>query len=262
MLIDSHCHLAFNDFSDNLPDVIDRARLNGVTAMLSVCTKVADYPKMLAISEKQCGGIFNTVGIHPSEAGDYADRLDENDIYDWIQNSAKDQKTVAVGEIGLDYSYENVVSALQAELFSVQLRAGTDAGLPLIIHTRNAEEDTIKILKSYNLLGGVIHCFSGSEWLMRQALDLEFYISFSGIVTFKKADNLRELVKKVPIERILLETDSPFLTPEPVRGKLNEPAYLRHIAAVVAELKGVTLEFLALKTSENFFRLFAKATDV
>jgi TatD DNase family protein len=216
---------------------------------------------MLDISEEY-EGIFNTVGIHPSETQEYADSLDEQAISAWIQTCAQNPKTVSVGEIGLDYSYDGIDHMLQKKLFTLQAKAGISAGLPLIIHTRNAEEDTIRILKSIGAASGVIHCFAGSEWLMRQALDLGFYISFSGIITFKKSDVLRELVKKAPINRILAETDAPFLAPEPVRGKRNEPAYVKHVAEKIAELRGVDIRDLTAQIHKNFYALFTKAINV
>ncbi|MDR1032341.1 MAG: TatD family hydrolase, partial [Holosporales bacterium] len=199
------------------------------------------------------------VGIHPSEIQDYADSLDGQAVSAWIESCAQDPKTVAVGEIGLDYSYDGIDHMLQQKLFTLQAKAGIDAGLPLVIHTRDAEEDTIKILKSIGAASGVIHCFAGSEWLMQQALDLGFYISFSGIITFKKSDALRELVKKTPINRILAETDAPYLAPEPMRGKRNEPSYVKYTAEKIAELKCMSLQDLTAQIHKNFFTLFTKA---
>jgi TatD DNase family protein len=258
MLIDSHCHIASCEFSNDLPDIIDRAKSSGITTVLSVCTKISDYPQMLSIS-REYKDIFNTVGIHPSEIREYTDALNEQAILDWIEDCAQDPKTVAVGEIGLDYSYDGIDHMLQQELFTLQAKAGISAGLPLVIHTRDAEEDTIKILKSIGAASGVIHCFAGSEWLMQQALDLGFYISFSGIITFKKSDALRELVKKTPMDRILAETDAPYLAPEPMRGKRNEPSYVKYIAEKIAELKCMSLQDLAIQIHKNFFTLFTKA---
>jgi len=255
-LVDSHCHLDFPELSKDASAVVERARNAGVGHMLTISTKLTAFDGVLAMAER-FDNVSCSVGIHPHEAATEP----QTDV-EKLTTLAKHPKVVAFGETGLDFFYEHSPLAEQEQSFRVHLAASRAAGLPTIVHTRDADAETAAILKDEMGKGaftGVIHCFSSGLELAKQALDLGFYISISGIVTFKKAEELRETVKHVPLERLLVETDSPYLAPVPHRGKSNEPAFVTHTAAVVAELKGVTREELAARTTENFFRLFSKA---
>ena len=256
-LVDSHCHLDFPELSSDANGVIARARSAGVGHLLTISTKLTAFDGVLAMAER-FENVSCSVGIHPHEAA-----VEPETDVERLTTLAKHPKVVAFGETGLDFYYEHSPRAEQEKSFRVHLAASREAGLPTIVHTRDADAETASILKEEMGKGaftGVIHCFSSGLELAKQALDLGFYISISGIVTFKKAEELRETVKYVPIERLLVETDSPYLAPIPHRGKTNEPAFVTHTAAFVAELKGVTREELAVRTTENFFRLFSKAT--
>ncbi len=258
MLIDSHCHLSELNCDTELPALLERAKNCGVEMMLSVCTGEDEYEKILKISDLY-PQIFHTAGVHPSEANKYLSDGCLSKLYDWIINCAQDKKTVAVGEIGLDYFYGKQDSKIQQQIFETQLQAALHTSLPVVIHTRDAAQDTFDLLKNNAPLKGVVHCFSGDEWLLNKVLELGMYVSFSGIVTFKKATQLRELLKIVPLERLLIETDSPFLAPEPVRGRVNEPMFVKYVAQSIADIKGIEYEKLLTVCADNFFRLFEKA---
>lgn len=258
MLVDSHCHLDFPDFAPEGEDVIARARRAGVGAMLTIGTKITEFPKVRAIAEAH-PDIWCTVGIHPHEAESQPDTGVE-----MLAALAAHPKVVGIGECGLDFHYDHAPRRRQEEVFRVHARAARESGLPLIVHTRNADADTVRILREEaeagkGPLAGLIHCFSSTRQVSDCALDLGFYISLSGIVTFKAADELRSILRDIPLDRLLLETDSPYLAPVPKRGKRNEPAFIVHTAAAVAGIKGVSPEELARITTENFFRLFGKA---
>lgn len=256
-LVDSHCHLDFPELAGDAAGVVARARNAGVGHLLTIGTKITAFGGVLAMAEK-FDNVSCSVGIHPHEAG-----VEPAMDVEKLTELARHPKVVAFGETGLDYYYEHSPRADQERSFRVHLDAARTAQLPVIVHTRDADAETAAILGEAIANGpftGVIHCFSSGPELAEIALKLGFYISFSGIVTFKKADALRHVVKLVPMDRILVETDSPYLAPMPHRGKTNEPAYVTHTAAVVAELKGVTRDELARQTTANFFTLFAKAT--
>jgi TatD DNase family protein len=256
MLVDSHCHLDFPEFSPELDAVLARAREAGVGHFLTIATELEAFPRVREISELS-DDIHCTIGVHPHSAA--KEVLTSPDI---LLKECEHPKVVAFGETGLDFYYNNSPRAEQISDFRVHIAAAREASLPLVVHTRDADDDTIAILSEEMEKGGftgVIHCFTGSERLASAALDLGFYISVSGIATFKKAEALRDVIKEVPLDRLLVETDAPYLAPQPHRGKTNEPAFVVHTAAMLAELKGVTEEELATATTENFFRLFSKA---
>jgi TatD DNase family protein len=243
MLVDSHCHLDFPEFAPELDAVLARARAAGVGHFLTIGTELAKFQGVLAVAER-AADIHCSVGVHPHEA-----------------KMATHLKVVGFGETGLDYYYNHSPREAQIADFRVHIAAAREAQLPLIVHTRDAEDDTISILQEEQGEGafpGLIHCFTGTTRLAHAVLDLGFYISVSGIATFRKAEDLRATIKDVPLDRLLVETDSPFLAPQPVRGKRNEPAYVVHTAAMLAELKGVGVNVIADATTANFFRLFSK----
>lgn len=255
-LVDSHCHLDFPELSSDAAGVVARARNAGVGHMLTIGTKITKFPDVLAMAER-FDNVSCSVGIHPHEAA-----VEPEMDVEKLTALAAHPKVVAFGETGLDFYYDHSPRQEQERSFRAHIAASRANALPVIVHTRDADVETGAILTEEMGQGpftGVIHCFSSGPELARIALNLGFYISFSGIVTFKKADALREVVKDVPLERILVETDSPYLAPMPHRGKTNEPAFVTHTADMVANLKGITREELAARTTENFFRLFAKA---
>jgi len=255
-LVDSHCHLDFPDFEDDLDDVISRAGEAGVDYMVTICTRVSKFELILGLA-RRFDNMWCSVGVHPHNAGDEP----PVDV-DTLVGLAKDPKVIGFGETGLDFFYDNSPRDRQEESFRVHIAAAREAGLPVIVHTRDADEDMLRILEGEYEKGafpGLIHCFSSGSKLAERVLEIGFYISFSGIVTFKKAEELRETAKNIPMERILVETDSPYLAPVPKRGKRNEPSYTAHTANCIAELRGVDPEAFAHQTTENFFRLFGKA---
>jgi len=255
MLVDSHCHLDYDDFAEEgVAGIVARAEKSGVGRFLTICTQIAQFPKVLAIAESS--PLINcTVGTHPhhaAEAGEIG--LGVADIVALTRHP----KVAGLGETGLDYYYNHSPAEAQKQVFENHIRAGLETDLPLVIHTRDAEKDTIDMLRAVGggKSRGVMHCFSGSQWLADQSLDIGYYISFSGILTFKKAEDLREVARRVPLDRVLVETDSPYLAPVPHRGRRNEPAFVVHTAEVLAGLKGVTAAEIARVTTENFFTLF------
>ncbi len=255
MLVDSHCHLDFPDFADELNDVVQRARDGGVGLFLTINTHLTRFERVLAVAER-FPDVYCTVGIHPHEAG--TEPLAETGR---LVELATHPKVVGFGETGLDYYYDKSPREQQRDSFRAHIAAARQSGLPVIVHTRDADEDTIGILAEEMGKGaftGLIHCFSSSQELAAKAVEMGLYISISGIVTFKKAEALQETVKGVPLDRLLVETDCPFLAPIPFRGKRNEPAYVAHTAAKVAELKGLSPAELAEATTANFLRLFNK----
>ncbi len=256
MLVDSHCHLEYDSFVAEGDAVIERARAAGVGACVTIGTKLATFPKTLAVAEKH-DRVWCSVGVHPHDAA-IEPLVDASALIELTQHP----KVVGIGETGLDYYYDHSPRAEQATNFLVHIDAAQQTGLPLIIHTRDAEDDTIAMLREK--LGrapftGVLHCFSGSAKLAEAGLEMGLYVSASGIITFKNSEALRQVFRDVPLDRLLVETDSPYLAPVPHRGKRNEPSFVPHTAAVLAELKGVTPDEIARITTENFFRLFAKA---
>lgn len=256
MLIDSHCHLNYAGLVEQQDEVLARARAAGVTGMLGIATKKHEWPDVIAIAEREAD-VWATVGIHPHEADSHV----EVDTATLVAAAAH-PKVVGIGETGLDYYYEHSDRGQQQRSFRSHIAASRDTGLPLIVHTRDAEEDTAKILREEMGKGafpGVIHCFTASRAFAEVALELGFYISLSGIVTFKSAADLQESAKIIPADRLLVETDSPFLAPVPMRGKTCEPAFVAHTARFVAELRGITDTALRELTTDNFFNLFKKA---
>ncbi|MEI8295899.1 MAG: TatD family hydrolase [Alphaproteobacteria bacterium] len=252
MLVDSHCHINFPEFQDDLDDVMTRAREAGVGTFLAISTKLDQADDLLALT-KRFADVYCTIGVHPHDAANYMDV----DLQAALSNLVKRDRVVGIGETGLDYYYENSPREAQIESFKTHIAVSRSADLPLVIHTRDADADTLACLE-FQDAKGVFHCFSGDLALAKAALDLGFYISFSGIITFKKADALREIVKYVPLERILVETDAPFLAPIPHRGQRNEPSFVIHTAQMVASLKELPLEQIAATTTSNFFTLFSK----
>lgn len=258
MLVDSHCHLDFNDFEEDFEDILARAKESGVTAMLNAGNNIGELDKQLALSERY-PFIYTAVGVHPHNASEYADIK----AADFIA-AAGHRKVVGIGECGLDYFYDYSPRDVQIKVFREQIIAAQETGLPLIIHTRSADDDTIAVLKEMyeqKTFGGEIHCFSSSQKLADFALSIGFYISASGILTFNKSQDIREVFCQVPLDRILIETDSPFLAPIPQRGRRNEPAFVRYTAERLAQLKEIPFDDLAQITSDNFYRLFRKASD-
>ncbi|MBB4267438.1 TatD family hydrolase [Roseospira visakhapatnamensis] len=256
MLVDSHCHLDFPDFAEDLDDLVIRAHGAGVGHMLTICTHVTRFDRVLAVA-RRFDSVHCTVGIHPHEAGKEPETSAETLI-----RMAEDPKVVGFGETGLDFFYEHSPRDVQERSFRQHIRAARDSGLPVVIHTRDAEADTLRILEEEHARGafpGLIHCFSSDPELAEKAVELGLMISVSGIVTFRKAEALRDTIRAVPLNHLLVETDAPYLAPVPKRGKRNEPAYTAHTAAVVAEVKGVTPAELAEATTATFFRLFSKA---
>ena len=252
MLIDSHCHLDFPQLADDEAGVLARARTAGVAGMLTIGTRLDQFDQVRAIAERH-RNIWCSVGVHPHEAEV------EPAAAEALIEMAKHPKVIGIGETGLDFYYEHSPRERQTEVFRSHLAAARQTGLPVIVHTRDADPETIAILEKVKPQAGVIHCFSTGRELAERALALGFYISISGIATFKNAQGLRDIIRDLPLERLLVETDAPSLAPVPMRGKTNEPAFVVHTAALVAQLKGVTQDELARITSENFFKLFSKA---
>ena len=254
MLVDSHCHLYFADFAEERDAVVARARAAGVGTMLTIGTRLDEFPGVRAIAEAY-PDVWCSVGAHPHEAADHA-ALSIADL----AALAAHPRVVGIGETGLDYHYEHSPREVQVQVFRIHIAASQASGLPLIIHAREADDAVARVLREERPPPGVLHCFSSGRALAEAALDLGFYISISGIVTFKNAEELRSIVRDVPLERLLVETDAPYLAPVPYRGRRNEPAFVAATANAVATLKGVEPEELAAATTENFFRLFGKAT--
>lgn len=250
--IDLHCHLNFLEITPD--EALAAARGVGVERMITIGTCEADHGTVLELVKKYYPEVHGTLGVHPHEAKEWTDKTEK-----FLRAHLKETGIVAVGEIGLDYFYNNSPVETQRDVFRAQLELAQEFDLPIEIHTRDAEEDTVKILSEFGgKIRGVVHCFSGSAWLAEQALDLGLNLSFSGIVTFKKAEALREICKNTPLNRLHVETDAPFLAPIPHRGKKNQPAYVVNTAAVVAELKGVSLDVLADQTRKNAKQVFSK----
>lgn len=256
MLIDSHCHLDFPELTSDESGVLARARTAGVAGMLTIGTRLDQFERVRAIAERH-DNVWCSVGVHPHEAKEEGQRTPDRLI-----EAARHPKVVGIGETGLDFYYEHSPRAEQAESFRAHIAASRQTGLPLIVHTRSADAETGDMLEEEHGKGafsGLIHCFSSGRAVAERALALGLYISISGIVTFKAAEELRAIVRDVPLDRLLVETDAPYLAPIPKRGKTNEPAFVAHTAAKVAELKGVSIAELEAATTDNFFRLFTKA---
>jgi len=253
-LVDSHCHLNFEPLNAGLEDVLQRARDNGVGHMLCVSVTLETFPEIRALAHEH-PQVFASVGVHPNERDGHEPSVEE------LTRLAGDDRVVAIGETGLDYYRSQGDMAWQQERFRRHIRAAKESGKPLIVHTREAAEDTLRIMREEGAadIGGVMHCFTESADVARQALDLDFYISFSGIVTFRNAEALREVAKLVPQDRLLVETDAPYLAPVPYRGKTNEPAFVRQVAECLAAVRQTSPDDMAELTTRNFFTLFRAA---
>ena len=255
MLVDHHCHLDFPDFEADRAAYVARATAAGVGVLVTISTRIRDHAKYRAIAEAH-DNVYCTVGTHPHQAHEELDiSLDE------IVRLSGHPKCVGIGEAGLDYFYKKSPPEAQAQGFRRHIAAARATGLPLEIHTRDADEDTIRILEDETGKGpfkAILHCFTGGPELARRAVALGLYVSFSGVVTFKKSEALRAIATEVPLDRLLVETDAPFLAPEPFRGKRNEPALVVHTAAALAKARGISAETFAEATTANFFRLFEK----
>ncbi|GLR25929.1 TatD family hydrolase [Limnobacter litoralis] len=254
MFTDSHCHLDFEGLVENLPDILVRMQQANVSRALCISVQLEDFPNVLKLAEDH-DHLWATVGVHP----DYED-ITEPTVERLVELAAH-PKVIGIGETGLDYFRLKGDLTWQRNRFRTHLRAANQLGMPVIVHTRNAGEDTLAILREENVMacGGVIHCFTESIDFARQALDMGMYISFSGIVSFKNAADLREVARFVPMDRILIETDSPYLAPVPHRGKTNEPSFVPHVAQVIADERQMPLEEVGMCTSQNFERLFKLA---
>lgn len=256
VLVDSHCHLNHLDltqFNHSMDEVMQAARANDVGCMLSVSVCLGDYPLLQVLSEKY-PHVFISVGVHPTE------EIKKEPLVEDLVQLAKYPRCVAIGETGLDYYHvqEAEGQANQKNRFRQHIRASLASSKPLIIHTRQAPEDTLQIMREEKAeeIGGVMHCFSESWDMAKKAIDMNFYISLSGIVTFKNAVEIHKLAKKIPLDRLLIETDAPYLAPVPFRGKQNHPALVRHVAQAIADLRGVEYLHIAQQTTENFYRCF------
>ena len=255
MLVDSHCHLDFPDFADDLDGIVARAAAAGIGRIVTISTRVRRLGALLEIAER-FPDVYCSVGTHPHHA-DEEDGIPADELIELT----KHPKVVALGEAGLDYFYENGSPQAQARGFRAHIAAARATGLPLVIHTREADEDCGRILEDEMAKGpfrAVLHCYTGGRELAMKAIALGFSISFTGILTFKKSQSLRELAAELPADRIMVETDAPYLAPGKHRGKRNEPSYVIEVARVLAEARGVSLEEISHQTTENFFRLFSK----
>jgi TatD DNase family protein len=254
-MIDSHCHIDFPDYPEGVEGVLANMRAAGVDLALCVSVSLERLPRILALAEAH-PAIWASVGVHPDHEDAQEPSVGE------LVDLARHPRVVAIGETGLDYyRLEREAVEWQRQRFRVHIRAARTAGKPLIIHTRNAAQDTLDIMaeEGASMAGGVMHCFTETQAVADAALEMGFYISFSGIVTFKNAKELKEVARRVPLHRLLVETDSPYLAPVPHRGKRNEPAYVRHVAAEIAALRGISLEEVAEASTRNFFTLFRDA---
>jgi len=250
MLIDSHCHL--DQLENNLADALQFADEQGVKHFLCVSITLNDFPNMMKVIEPY-QQVSASVGLHPNE------KVETEPTAEDLIHLAADKKIIAIGETGLDYFRSEGDLEWQRERFRQHIRASKETGKPLIVHSRQAKEDTLRILKEENAasVGGVLHCFTEDMEMAKAAMDLHFYISFSGIVTFNSAKEIQQVAKEMPMDRMLIETDSPYLAPVPHRGKSNQPAYVRYVAESIAKLRGVDFEVIAEHTTANFYRLFA-----
>ena len=253
MYVDSHCHLNFPELAADLPAILDRMAANQVTHALVVSVNLPEWPGLMSLVEPQAN-LWASVGVHP----DYEDTPDPEPAE--LVRLAAHPKVVAIGETGLDYYRLSEPLDWQRERFRRHIRAARDAGLPLIVHTRSSAEDTVRMLREEGAaeVGGVMHCFTETWEVAQAALDQNFHISLSGIVTFKNAHVVHEVAAKVPLDRLLIETDSPYLAPVPYRGKINDPSKVIHVAEKIADLKGISVAEVAKASTENFFNLFNK----
>jgi TatD DNase family protein len=255
MLIDSHCHLDFPELAGDLDAVLERARTAGVGLMVTISTRVRRFNEVIALVGAR-DNVFCSIGTHPHNAAEEPDIMVEE-----LVELSRHPKVVAIGEAGLDYHYDHSPRDVQKKSFRAHIAAARETGLPLVIHARDADADIARMLEEESAKGGfpfVLHCFTGGPDLARRGVALGGYVSFSGVVTFKNAATLRDIALALPSDRLLVETDAPYLAPEPFRGKTNEPAFVTHTAARLAALRGVSEADMARLTTENFFRLFKK----
>ncbi len=258
MLVDSHCHLDFDDFEGDTAEIIARARENGVNMILNAGNNLNELENQLALSEKY-PFVYAAVGVHPHNAQEYPELTAEEIIAKTVH-----KKVIGIGETGLDYYYDYAPKDLQIKLLKEHIKASQETNLPIIIHNRDSDDDMMNVLgEAYRQkpFPGVIHCFSSSEKFAEFALSIGFYLSASGMITFNKSAELRDIFAKVPLERLLVETDSPFLAPVPERGHRNEPSFVRYTAEKLAQIRDIPFEKLAQITSDNFCNLFRKASD-
>ena len=252
MLVDSHCHLDLPELAGNLPQLLDAMQHNDVGCAVCIGVTLEDFPRVLALAETY-SNLFATVGVHPENTEVHEPTVDE------LVDLAKHPRVIGVGETGLDYYWHKDAPEWQRERFRTHIRAARRAGKPLVVHNRDATVDTLRVLAEENAgeVGGVMHCFTESWDVAEQALDLGCYISISGIVTFKNALVVKDVARRVPLDRLLVETDAPYLAPVPFRGKINQPAYVRLVAEEIAGLRGIPYATLAAATTDNFFKLFS-----
>lgn len=258
MLVDSHCHLDFPDFAEELDDIVTRAEAAGLGRMVTICTRVRKFQQVLGVAER-FENVFCSVGTHPHNAHEELDITTQE-----IIELSKHPKVVAIGEAGLDYFYQKDHAKAQAEGLRNHIAAARETGLPLVIHSRDADDDMIAILREESEEGAfpfVLHCFSSGRALAETGVELGGYVSLSGILTFKNSQEIRDIASDVPMDRLLVETDAPYLAPMPYRGKRNEPSYVVETAKVLAETKSVSVDETWQATTDNFFRLFNKVPD-
>ena len=258
MFVDSHCHLDFPDFADELPQIVERANAAGLCRMVTICTRVGKFDQVLSVAQ-QFDNVFCSVGTHPHNAHEELDVT-----ADQLIALSNHEKVVAIGEAGLDYYYQKDHASAQAQGLRTHIAAARETGLPLVIHSRDADEDMAHILESESADGEfpmVLHCFSSGRSLAERGLALGAYVSFSGILTFKNSVELRNIAKDIPLDRLLIETDAPYLAPTPYRGKRNEPSYAVETAKVLADVRGLDEKEIGTITTDNFFRLFSKVPD-
>lgn len=258
MLIDSHCHLDFPELQQNLPDCLARAKAAGVDKFLTISTKLSQFDRILALVN-DWPQVYGSIGIHPHHAATEAMWPEAEFI-----RACQHPKIIAIGEAGLDYHYDYAPRDVEAKIFRAHIAMARQTQLPLIVHTREADADTAAILRNEMGQGAfpfLLHCFTGGMELAQTAIELGGYVSFSGIITYKNADDLRAIAMALPIDRILVETDAPYLAPVPHRGKTNEPGFVRYTAEKLAEIRGLSLDIIARQTTANFYRLFQKAAS-
>lgn len=255
MLVDSHCHLDSDDFEGELGDIIERAKQNGIEKMVTISVNIEGFPKVLKIAESY-DNVYCSVGIHPNEVHKFP-QVTQAELLEYCNHP----KVVGVGETGMDLYYSAEHKEAQIQSLRTHINVSRKTGLPVIIHTRDADEETYEVLKQAHEEGtfpGLIHCFTAGAEFGRLVVDMGFFVSISGIVTFKKATALQEIVRTLPLDKMLVETDAPWLAPTPYRGKRNEPSYVKHTANFIADLRGLHFEKIEKQTTENFFRLFKK----
>jgi len=251
-LVDTHAHLDFPRFDKDRKEVIERAIDGGVKIIVNIGSSMTSSRNSVELSRRY-NEIYSVVGIHPHNADSFNLNVSKK-----LESLSENKKVVAIGEIGLDFHYDNSPREKQKQAFRAQLRLAKSLDLPVVIHTRDADEETLKILREENAdkIGGIMHCFASDKKMASEILDLGFYIAFGGLITFKNLNNLREVVKEVPINKILVETDAPYLTPDPYRGKRNEPLYVKYVAEKISEIKGLSKEEIAKKTTQNAKKVY------